>query len=85
MSTITSCSNNKGLYYIPIGLSMGSSPRGNTKIENLESNIKALSVKLTPEEMAELESTASATAAKGDRCPAAFLCTLVFFEAHKFT
>ncbi|XP_027120397.1 probable aldo-keto reductase 2 [Coffea arabica] len=55
---------------------------GTTKIENLESNIKALSVKLTLEEMAKLESTASATAAKGDRCPAAFLCTLVFFEAH---
>ena len=40
---------------------------GTTKIENLESNIKALSVKLTPEDMAELDSIASADAVKGDR------------------
>ncbi|XP_027120150.1 probable aldo-keto reductase 2 isoform X1 [Coffea arabica] len=46
---------------------------GTTKIENLESNIKALSVKLTPEEMAELESIASANAAKGDRYPPAMM------------
>ncbi|XXG49519.1 hypothetical protein AAC387_Pa02g3687 [Persea americana] len=40
---------------------------GTTKIENLNQNIGALSVKLTPEEMAELESLASAGAVKGER------------------
>ncbi|KAH9657749.1 putative aldo-keto reductase 2 [Citrus sinensis] len=40
---------------------------GTTKIENLNQNIKALSVKLTSEEIAELESIASADAVKGDR------------------
>ncbi|KAH7571470.1 hypothetical protein JRO89_XS04G0057700 [Xanthoceras sorbifolium] len=40
---------------------------GTTKIENLDQNIKALSVKLTPEEMAELESIATEDAVKGDR------------------
>ncbi|KAK9062500.1 hypothetical protein SSX86_019687 [Deinandra increscens subsp. villosa] len=40
---------------------------GTTKIENLEKNIEALSVKLTPEEMAELESIASADSVKGAR------------------
>ncbi|KMZ64031.1 putative aldo-keto reductase 2 [Zostera marina] len=40
---------------------------GTTKIENLKSNIKALSVKLTLEEMSELESYASADNIKGDR------------------
>lgn len=40
---------------------------GTTKIENLNQNIGALSVKLTPEEMAELESYAAADAVKGDR------------------
>ncbi|KAJ9701267.1 hypothetical protein PVL29_006562 [Vitis rotundifolia] len=40
---------------------------GTTKIANLNQNIGALSVKLTPEEMAELESIASADAIKGDR------------------
>ncbi|KAJ6814213.1 putative aldo-keto reductase 2 [Iris pallida] len=40
---------------------------GTTKIENLKQNIGALSVKLTAEEMAELESFASAGAVKGDR------------------
>jgi len=40
---------------------------GTTKIENFNQNIGALSVKLTPEEMAELESIASADAVKGDR------------------
>lgn len=38
---------------------------GTTKIENFNQNIEALSVKLTLEEMAELESFASAV--KGDR------------------
>ncbi|KAF3457354.1 hypothetical protein FNV43_RR02011 [Rhamnella rubrinervis] len=40
---------------------------GTTKIENFNQNIGALSIKLTPEEMAELESLASADAVKGDR------------------
>ncbi|PON95587.1 Aldo/keto reductase/potassium channel subunit beta, partial [Trema orientale] len=40
---------------------------GTTKIENFNSNVGALSVKLTPEEIAELESLASADAVKGDR------------------
>ncbi|KAF7151294.1 hypothetical protein RHSIM_Rhsim02G0056400 [Rhododendron simsii] len=40
---------------------------GTTKIENFNQNIGALSVKLTPEEMAELESYASSDAVKGDR------------------
>ncbi|XP_021749213.1 probable aldo-keto reductase 4 [Chenopodium quinoa] len=40
---------------------------GTTKIENLNQNIGALSVKLTPEEMAELESLASEGSVKGDR------------------
>ncbi|KAL8262727.1 hypothetical protein R6Q59_024076 [Mikania micrantha] len=40
---------------------------GTTKIENLEQNIGALSVKLTPEDMVELESIASADSVKGDR------------------
>ncbi|XP_021749211.1 probable aldo-keto reductase 4 [Chenopodium quinoa] len=40
---------------------------GTTKIENLNQNIGALSVKLTPEEMAELESLASEEGVKGDR------------------
>ncbi|KAF3445970.1 hypothetical protein FNV43_RR11147 [Rhamnella rubrinervis] len=42
---------------------------GTTKIENFNQNIGALSVKLTTEEMAELESLASAGAVKGDRYP----------------
>ena len=40
---------------------------GTTKIENFNQNIGALSVKLTPEDMSELESIASADAVKGDR------------------
>ena len=40
---------------------------GTTKIVNFNQNIGALSVKLTPEELAELESFASADAVKGDR------------------
>uniref|UniRef100_A0A5B7AY04 Putative aldo-keto reductase 2 n=1 Tax=Davidia involucrata TaxID=16924 RepID=A0A5B7AY04_DAVIN len=40
---------------------------GTTKIENFNQNIGALSIKLTPEEMAELESFASFDAVKGDR------------------
>ncbi|KAL7251059.1 hypothetical protein ACSBR1_012981 [Camellia fascicularis] len=40
---------------------------GTTKIANLNQNIGALSVKLTTEEMAELESYASANVVKGER------------------
>jgi aryl-alcohol dehydrogenase-like predicted oxidoreductase len=40
---------------------------GTTKIENFNQNTGALSVKLTPEEMAELESFASKDVVKGDR------------------
>ncbi|XP_015962471.1 probable aldo-keto reductase 2 [Arachis duranensis] len=40
---------------------------GTTKIDNLNQNIGALSVKLTPQEMTELESFAAADAVKGDR------------------
>ena len=40
---------------------------GTTKIENFNQNVGALSVKLTPEEIVELESLASASAVKGDR------------------
>ncbi|KAI7753879.1 hypothetical protein M8C21_025635, partial [Ambrosia artemisiifolia] len=40
---------------------------GTTKIKNLEQNIGALSVKLTSEEMAELESIVSADSVKGGR------------------
>ncbi|GJW78119.1 probable aldo-keto reductase 2, partial [Tanacetum coccineum] len=40
---------------------------GTTKIENIEQFIKSLSVKLTQEEMAELESIASANSVKGAR------------------
>ncbi|KMZ57558.1 hypothetical protein ZOSMA_853G00010 [Zostera marina] len=40
---------------------------GTIKIQNLKSNIKALSVKLTPEDMSELESYASVDDIKGAR------------------
>ncbi|KAL6650521.1 hypothetical protein ACP70R_009446 [Stipagrostis hirtigluma subsp. patula] len=40
---------------------------GTTKIENFNQNVRALSVKLTPEEMAELESYAAADDVQGDR------------------
>ncbi|XP_077252716.1 putative aldo-keto reductase 3 [Tasmannia lanceolata] len=43
---------------------------GTTKIVNFDQNIGALSVKLTPDEMADLESFA---AFKGDRYPGEFL------------
>ncbi|KAM0828155.1 hypothetical protein ACQ4PT_067731 [Festuca glaucescens] len=42
---------------------------GTTKIENFNQNVGALSVKLTPEEMAELESYATAGDVQGDRYP----------------
>ena len=42
---------------------------GTTKIENFNQNVGALSVKLTPEEMAELESYATADDVQGDRGP----------------
>nr|GMD59953.1 probable aldo-keto reductase 3 isoform X2 [Ipomoea batatas] len=40
---------------------------GTTKIENLNQNIGALSVKLTPKDMAELEKIGSGDSVKGDR------------------
>ncbi|MBA0801212.1 hypothetical protein Gohar_011589 [Gossypium harknessii] len=40
---------------------------GTTKIENFNQNVGALSIKLTPEEMSELESIAKADSVKGDR------------------
>ena len=40
---------------------------GTTKIENFNQNVGALSVKLTLEEMAELESFASEDSVKGER------------------
>ena len=40
---------------------------GTTKIENFYQNVGALSVKLAPEEMAELESYAAAGDVQGDR------------------
>ncbi|KAI3699738.1 hypothetical protein L2E82_44229 [Cichorium intybus] len=46
---------------------------GTTKIENLEQNIGALSVKLTSEDMAELESIASSISVKGARYIAGML------------
>ena len=46
---------------------------GTTKIENFNQNIGALSVKLTPEETAELESIASADSVKGDRDDGVFI------------
>ncbi|KAM3366843.1 hypothetical protein ACQJBY_015883 [Aegilops geniculata] len=42
---------------------------GTTKIENFNQNMGALAVKLTPEEMAELESYAAAGDVQGDRYP----------------
>ncbi|AQK80163.1 aldo/keto reductase AKR1 [Zea mays] len=42
---------------------------GTTKIENFNQNVGALSVKLTPDEMAELESCAAAGEILGDRYP----------------
>ncbi|KAI3723381.1 hypothetical protein L2E82_34913 [Cichorium intybus] len=46
---------------------------GTTKIENLNQNIGALSVKLSPQDMVELESIASIDAFKGSRLPEAIL------------
>jgi diketogulonate reductase-like aldo/keto reductase len=40
---------------------------GTTKVENFNQNVGALSVKLTPDEMAELESYAAAGEVLGDR------------------
>ncbi|XP_062225361.1 probable aldo-keto reductase 2 [Phragmites australis] len=42
---------------------------GTTKIENFNQNVGSLSVKLTPDEMAELESCAAAGDVQGDRYP----------------
>ncbi|MCL7033860.1 hypothetical protein MKW94_004246, partial [Papaver nudicaule] len=48
---------------------------GTTKIENLNQNIGALSVKLTASELAELECLASADEVKGDRYAGAYART----------
>jgi aryl-alcohol dehydrogenase-like predicted oxidoreductase len=40
---------------------------GTTKIVNFNQNVRALSVKLTPDEMSELESYAAANNVQGDR------------------
>lgn len=40
---------------------------GTTKLQNLQSNIEALSLKLTPQEMAELEAYALSDGVKGGR------------------
>lgn len=40
---------------------------GTTKMENFNDNVRALSVKLSPEEMRELESYASIDVVKGER------------------
>ncbi|KAK1682420.1 hypothetical protein QYE76_043268 [Lolium multiflorum] len=48
---------------------------GTTKIQNFNQNVGALSVKLTPDEMAELESYAAMGAVQGDRCNSNFLNT----------
>ncbi|CAI9777023.1 unnamed protein product [Fraxinus pennsylvanica] len=48
---------------------------GTTKIENFNDNIRALSVKLTKEDMSALESIASAGAIKGDRYPSDYMDT----------
>ncbi|CAN6270632.1 unnamed protein product [Urochloa humidicola] len=42
---------------------------GTTKVDNFNQNVGALSVKLTPEEMAELESYGAAGDVQGDRYP----------------
>jgi aryl-alcohol dehydrogenase-like predicted oxidoreductase len=49
---------------------------GTTKLENFNQNVRALSVKLTPEEMAELESCAAMDAVQGDRYPAQLINTV---------
>uniref|UniRef100_A0ACD5UWW6 Uncharacterized protein n=1 Tax=Avena sativa TaxID=4498 RepID=A0ACD5UWW6_AVESA len=48
---------------------------GTTKIQNFDQNVRALSVKLTPDEMAELESYAAIDAVQGDRTNSNFLNT----------
>jgi len=48
---------------------------GTTKIANFNQNLGALLVKLTPEEMAELESYAAMDVVQGDRLHSTFLNT----------
>ncbi|KAK6915023.1 NADP-dependent oxidoreductase domain [Dillenia turbinata] len=48
---------------------------GTTKIKNFNQNIGALSIKLSPEEMAELDSYASADSVHGDRYPSVCITT----------
>uniref|UniRef100_A0A453C7I1 NADP-dependent oxidoreductase domain-containing protein n=1 Tax=Aegilops tauschii subsp. strangulata TaxID=200361 RepID=A0A453C7I1_AEGTS len=49
---------------------------GTTKVENFSQNVRALSVQLTAEEMAELESYATMDAIHGDRYHSAYLMNL---------
>ncbi|RZB75776.1 putative aldo-keto reductase 3, partial [Glycine soja] len=61
--------------YSPLGrgfLSSGTKLLENLTQDDFRQNIGALSVKLTPEEMAELESLAAVDAVKGDRCNSLF-------------
>ncbi|KAK6915019.1 NADP-dependent oxidoreductase domain [Dillenia turbinata] len=48
---------------------------GTTKIKNFNQNIGALSIKLSPEEMAELDSYASTDSVQGDRYPSGLIAT----------
>ena len=48
---------------------------GTTKVVNFNQNVRAVSVKLTPEEMAELESYAAMDVVQGDRYNNTFLNT----------
>ncbi|KAK6915018.1 NADP-dependent oxidoreductase domain [Dillenia turbinata] len=48
---------------------------GTTKIKNFNQNIGALSIKLSPEEMAELDSYASTDPVQGDRYPSGLIAT----------
>lgn len=54
------------------GFDVGPIP-GTTKTENLNQNIESLYVKLSPEDMLELESIASIDAFKGSRLPPTIL------------
>ncbi|KAK9163659.1 hypothetical protein Syun_004561 [Stephania yunnanensis] len=56
---------------------------GTTKIDNLEQNIGALSVKLTHEEMSEFESLASEDNVKGDRYGTNHL-SITWKDLHQF-
>jgi hypothetical protein len=48
---------------------------GTTKLQRLEENIRAASVQLTANDLAEIERTASAITVKGERSPEHLLAT----------